>query len=206
MKKQTNFEIFINAFLKFLFGIISFIFFPLKVEGKENLPEEGPYIIAANHSSFADPPLISISIRPVIRWISHYNVYDVKLLKAIHEVTGCIRTNGTVKKALAALEEKDVVGIFPEGTRSFDGKLCKAGTGVAVIALKSGAPVVPVGVSGAFKAYPRGVTFPRRHRVLVKIGRPIKFERHQEDIIKEEALEKATDLVMQGIGELLVDI
>ncbi|MFA5335624.1 MAG: lysophospholipid acyltransferase family protein [Candidatus Omnitrophota bacterium] len=143
--------------------------FRLNVKGIENIPKAGGAIIAANHSSYLDPVVLAAASPRRISWIVRKDVYDVWWLKPMFVLTGMIRENGSVGKASALLEKGEVVGVFPEGTRSADGKLGAGRRGIAVMALKTGVPVIPCGISGAFEAYPRGVVMPRPFPVKVVI-------------------------------------
>lgn len=207
MKKNIDVvKVMVYIFLKAMFGILTKILFSTKVAGKENLPKEGPYIIAANHASYADAAVISVSVPALIRWVAKQDVYNTWYLKPFCKIIGTIVTNGSIEKALKVLEQKDIIGIFPEGTRTDDGKLKKGGIGVAIVALKSGVPIVPVGVSGTFKAFPRHARFPKFHPVVVKIGAPVVFARSSKDVIEEAVLRTTTDEIMAKINELILDI
>lgn len=183
--------------------LIMRIFFSLKVEGRNNLPEAGSFIVAANHTSFLDPMAVQTSIPAKINWIVRKDVIERKHLKVIHYIFDSIPVNGSVKSALTALEKGRVLGIFPEGRRSEDGKLEEAGNGVAILALKSGRPVVPVGIKGAFEAYPPGKKFFKPHPISVNIGRPLSFKKEEKEEIDESILQETKDRVMDGIRGLI---
>jgi len=207
MKKSINIiRLIMYTMLKIIFTPITKVLFLPKVEGRENLPKKKPFIIALNHVSFADVSIIAVTMPFMIRWLARTDVYNKWYMKQIHNIIGTVVANGSVKEALTALEQKDVIGIFPEGTRSSDGIMRKSNIGVAIIALKSGAPVVPIGISGTFKAFPKHAKFPRRYPVLVKIGHPLTFSKTDEEIIEESKLRNVTDNIMAEIKKLLVDI
>jgi len=190
-------------FFKSAAWILSCTFFSLKVEGRKNLPEGAPFIVVANHTSYLDPMVIQVAVPPRISWIAKKEVCEKWYLKPVHYVCGSIPANGSVKCALEALDQKRILGIFPEGVRSYDGKLKEAGRGIAVLALKSGAPIVPVGIKGAFEAYPPGRIFFRPHPVSVKIGSAFFFDKVTDDPIDEGIINNARSFVMKKIGELL---
>jgi len=150
--------------------------FNLKARGLDNIPAEGAAIIAANHSSYLDPIVISAAIPRRITWVVRKDVYDVWWLKWLFKNTGMIRVNGSVEQAVAVLKNGGLLGIFPEGSRSPDGNIREAKDGVAVIAGGSGAPVIPCLVRGAFEAYPRDALLPRPRQVEVIAGSPLKFD------------------------------
>jgi len=162
-------------FLRFIGCLLCRGLFNLKARGLENIPSEGGAIIAANHSSYLDPIILSAAVPRKIAWVVRKDVYDIWWLRSLFGATGMIRVNGSVDKAISVLKEGKLVGIFPEGGRSFDGKLKGAKDGVAVMAKGSGVPVIPCLIRGAFEAYPRGAVFPRPHTIEVIAGAPLKF-------------------------------
>ena len=190
-------------FFRSVAWLLSCTFFSLKVEGRGNLPEGAPFIVVANHTSYLDPMVMQVAVPPRISWIAKKDVCEKWYLKLVHYVCGSIPVNGSVKCALEALDQKRILGIFPEGVRSHDGRLKEAGKGIAVLALKSGAPIVPVGIKGAFEAYPPGRLFFRPRHVSVKIGSAFFFDKIADDPIDEETISNARSYVMKKIGELL---
>lgn len=112
-----------------------------------------------------------------------------------------IPENGAIEKSLAVLGNGEVLGIFPEGGRSKDGKLRPAKEGVAILAIKSGALVIPCAIRGAFEAYPPPAIFPKPHPVKILIGKPIKFE--IVEFPDEALISSALDKVMSAIKRLM---
>lgn len=147
--------------------------FRLKTTGRDNIPQKGGAIIAANHSSYIDPVALAVAIPRRISWIVRKDVYDVWWLKWLFASTGMIREGGSVNKAIKLLGRGGLVGIFPEGTRSPDGNLGAGRKGVSVMSQETGVPVIPCGITGAFEAYPRGAVLPRPLPVKVSIGKPM---------------------------------
>ena len=176
-------------------------FFRLRAKGAENIPANGPAVVAANHSSYLDPIVLSVSIPRRIKWIVRKDVYDVWWLKWLFILAGTIRENGSVGKALHALEGEDVIGVFPEGGRSPDGRLGDGKKGIAVMALKSGATVLPCAVRGAFKAYPRSAVLPRPYPVEVCIGKALQFKKIAAPDEKE--IDSALARIMSAIKSLM---
>lgn len=177
--------------------------FRLKVKGADNVPREEGVIIASNHSSYIDPVVLGVAVPNHVRWIVRKDVYDVWWLKWLFDATDMIRENGSVGKAIVALKEGKTVGVFPEGTRSPDGKLGEGRKGIAVMALQSGAAVVPCAISGAFEAYPRSAVLPRPHPVKVTIGKPIRFDR--KDPAGEAEVNAALKMIMSGLSSLMTE-
>jgi 1-acyl-sn-glycerol-3-phosphate acyltransferase len=177
--------------------------FRLNVKGIENIPEAGSAIIAANHSSYLDPVVLTVASPRRISWIARKDVYDVWWLKPLFVLTGMIRENGSVGKATALLEKGGVVGVFPEGTRSADGKLGAGKRGIAVMALTTGAPVIPCGISGAFDAYPRGAIFPKPFPVKVAIGGAISVGKDEapDNVRTDTALAVIMSAIKGAMGD-----
>lgn len=201
MKKILNRVFYI--FVKVVVGFLAIIFFRLKVEGRDNILPKGPFIIACNHTSFLDVGVVQVAFPLKISWIAKKEVVDRWWLRPAHWIFDTITINGAVEKALEALEEGRVLGIFPEGARSPDGKIKKTDAGVAILALKSGMPIIPVGIMGAFEAYPPGKKFFKPHPITVKIGKPFSFKREQRDMIQEDILTEKRVYIIERIKDLL---
>ncbi len=174
----------------------------LHVDGLENVPKGG-CIVAGNHLATCDPPLIGALIR---RHDVHYMAKAEAFEKA---ATGWIIAgyNGfpvqrhtadrlAIRRSLAVLAQGRVLIMMPEGTRSPDATLQHAEPGVGLIARRSGAPIVPVGVWGSEKALPKGVVIPRRAEVHVRYGAPV----HLPDGIGHQ---ESADWIMERIAELV---
>ena len=157
-------------------------FFSYRVIGAENMIEEGPCIIAANHCSFFDPPLVGVACKRAIHYLARKSLLDWPVLGPIFPDLNVIpvdRKNAdrsALMGAIRVVKNGGAVLIFPEGTRSLDGKLQAAQPGIGMIVAKTGAPVVPVHVSGSFEAFPRNSRLPKRTEIVVKIGDPLSIE------------------------------
>jgi 1-acyl-sn-glycerol-3-phosphate acyltransferase len=175
-------------------------FFNYRVIGAENMIEEGPCIIAANHCSYLDPPLVGIACRRAIHYLARKSLLDLPLLGPILPELNVIPVDqknadrSALMGAIRVVRHGGAVLIFPEGTRSADGELQPARPGLGMIAAKTGAPVVPVHVAGSFAAFPKGAKFPKPAPVEVRIGRPLILpqgsggERSDYDFISRKAL------------------
>jgi 1-acyl-sn-glycerol-3-phosphate acyltransferase len=147
----------------------------------ENVPLEGGVIIASNHSSYLDPPLVGSGVRRDINYLARESLFRFPgmgaLLRSWNSVP--VDRDGGGARGLKAILDRLLAGgaiiLFPEGTRSRDGKLQAAHSGIGLTVIKSTAPVVPVRVFGTYEAYGRHIKFPRPHRVMVKYGRPMNF-------------------------------
>lgn len=181
----------------------------------DEIPREGPLIIAANHASNLDVPVIGSWLMPRlgrrIHWLGKRELFD-------WPVIGWIAANGGVhpvdrggadveafRLAQRILDEGHVLFVFPEGTRSPDGALQEARDGVALLALRTGAPIVPIGVSGSERVWPKGQRLPHPGgRVNVRIGRPFRpADELPEGTDRAAAKRRTTDLIMRRIAELL---
>lgn len=188
------------------------------IEGIENLSKEGCYIIAANHASYIDDFIFSCI--PLFHTNKHIHIF-VKdryfknyFIRKFLEYGECIpiyidksekakSLNGeALIKAADYLKYKDIVGIFPEGTRSPDGILQKGKIGVARLALSAKVPVIPYGIIGSSKILPKGAIFPRFKRCEVKIGKPIYFDKFYGKNDKK-TYEEVTRIVMKEIAKLI---
>lgn len=189
-----------------------------KVEGLENVPERIPFIAASNHASLYDGillyciliPKINKSIHALVNsayWSNFITRAIVEWGKAIPVFVGDERNSKKNKeafeKAVNYLKKGEVIGIFPEGKRSPDGKLQKAYTGAAKLALKAKIPVLPIGIIGSNRVLPKGKTFPRFARCDVKIGKLMHFEKYYGKKHDGKALEEATRSIMKEIAKLI---
>ena len=183
--------LYIIAKIKFL--IIFKLIFRLKVTGQENIPQDGSFIIVANHSSLLDPVILGISIKPKIIFVAAAYLFKIGWLSYLLRKANSIPVQGendisSLKRALKILQRGGVLGIFPEGgvDRQKDDLPIKAGA--AYLATKVGVPIVPIKIKGADKVLPRGEKFIRSlNKIEVEIKRPIYCSRHtnkNKEIIK----------------------
>ena len=199
-------------FLKFvLLGPALHLLFRPKVTGLEYIPREGGAILAANHVSFLDPLLLPLVVpHRRVMFLTKVKYIDKPLLRWILSGAGVIpvatdypRAVGeSVRAAVEVVRSGRLVGIFPEGTRSPDGRLYPGKTGVARIALESGAPVIPVGIIGSDLAFPRGARLPRPRSVRIVFGPPIRFTVPGNKVRSASLSRTATGQVMAAIRDL----
>jgi 1-acyl-sn-glycerol-3-phosphate acyltransferase len=152
-----------------------------RVFNPERVSLTGPVILAANHGSFLDPPLIGSGLRRPINYLARESLFRFPgfgwYLRALNVVP--VDRDGAgaagLKGILDRLHDGGAVILFPEGTRTSDGQLQPARAGIGLTVIKSDAPVVPVRVFGTFEAWSRHQKFPRPRRVMVKYGEPMDF-------------------------------
>lgn len=192
-----------------LFTILLKIMLKVRVFGRENLPEP-PFIVASNHSSLMDPPLVghACSKYPV-NFMAKQELFDMPLVGFWTKNVRCIPVKRGknavrgIKEAIRRLKKGHVVGIFPEGTRSGTGELQQAKTGTGYLMVKSGVPVVPVYVYGTAKAFPTGKPVKMGTKVGAVIGTPIQPEEYLKEAgQKGKDYDKVSTLVMERIGRI----
>lgn len=151
----------------------------LRWRGVGNVPSCGPAILASNHQSYLDPVLIGLCVQRHVVFLAWRYFYDRPVVGRLMRLCGAVPVDvdapgpAALRAALATLERGQVVAIFPEGGRTKDGLLCEPHTGVAALALRTGAPIVPVTIRGAFRAWPPGRMLPVPAPVAVHFGEPI---------------------------------
>jgi len=189
--------------VRFLSKCILKVFYNFKIYGSENIIKKGSYIICTNHCSFFDPAVISCSVPRRVYWVALKDLYEIWPLSILLRLVGCIRVNGVIKEALDAINQGKIIGIFPEGRRTYDGKLMKKGRrGAAILAMRTGVPVLPMWIEGTFQAYPRRARFPKIHPISIHIGKPLQFEVRTESAISEDILDKATAQILGSISDI----
>ncbi|GAA2465812.1 lysophospholipid acyltransferase family protein [Winogradskya humida] len=175
----------------FLGPVLKCLFRP-DVRGLDHIPETGPVIIACNHLSFSDSIFTPLVLKRRVTFVAKAEYFTGKgvkgwLMRQFFVGTGTIpvdRSGGKAARAaldtqLRVLNSGNVAGIYPEGTRSPDGRLYRGKTGVARLALESGAVVVPVALLNTDEIQPTGTLIPAIKRVRMRIGRPLDFSRYE---------------------------
>lgn len=182
----------------------------LRFKGSERVPASGPVILAVNHLTWADPVVLGVALKRPAFYLAKEALFRNKPMRWFLESMGQIkveRVAGSNDDALATaiglLDKGLVVGVFPEGTRSRSGELKRGKTGVARIAAKSGAPVVPVALATS-DFWPKGSALPKLGRtVYINIGTPVRYDLKPEDADDREKMRETTDDVMGRIKALL---
>src|SRR5436190_3919262 len=199
------------------FRMMYAVYFRWKVYSPEHVPKTGPVILASNHSSFLDPMLVGAGLHRKINYLARENLFRFPVLGWILHKWQAVPVNreGGGAKGLRAILDRLLAGgaiiLFPEGTRSADGSLQPARSGIGLTVIKSSAPVVPVRVFGTFEAYNRHMRFPRPRHVAVKYGHPMVFEklRSEAKTCSKERLkqiyQEVADQIMTEIARLAPD-
>lgn len=159
------------------------LYFRSRAYNPERVPLEGPVIIASNHASIIDPPLIGSYLHRSINYLARESLFRFPVVGWVlrHWQSVPVDRDGGgaagLRAILSRLLDGGAIILFPEGTRTRDGRLQPARSGIGLTVIKSTAPVVPVRVFGTFQAYNRFMRWPRPHRIEVKYGRPMGFEK-----------------------------
>ncbi len=177
-----------------------------QVLGLENVPRHGPAILASNHINLADPPLLATLVPRRLIFMAKLELWSTPVVGWMYGAGGCIPVRrfegdvGALRRAEKVLRQGHVLVMFPEGTRSRRPGLGKGHPGTAVIALRSGVPIVPVAVSGTETVSIPSVFF-RRTRVRIAFGQPFTLPRGRR--LTTELAEESTTLIMKEIAALL---
>jgi len=186
-----------------------------RVTGLDNLPKDRPFIIAPNHCSYMEHFLIGCVVIPYINKKIHILAkkehYDDMVQRKWHKTwqryvvqIPIDRSKGekALKTAEQQIKKGKVLVIYPEGTRSLDGKIQKGKTGTVRIALAAKVPVVPLGIRGTFEILPKGKNIPKLKKAKLKFGKPIYFNKYYNKPITKKLLREITDKIMKEIAKL----
>lgn len=193
------------------FRLIFATYFRWRVVGAKNVPATGPVILASNHASFIDPPLIGAGLSRDINYLARESLFRQPFLSwALPRVNVVpVDRDGAGAKGLKQILDRLLGGaaiiLFPEGTRSPDGSLLPARAGIGLTVIKSNAPVVPVRVFGTFEAYGRKMKFPRPRRVAVVYGKPMDFAALRAEA-KTCSKDRLKEIYQQVADELMAEI
>lgn len=177
--------------------------FAFKVEGIENLPLKTNFIVVANHASWLDPVIVGVAIPKKINYIAVRGLYKINWLRWFVRLMQALPTGSASEKAIEFLSKNKVIGLFPEGGCSRDGKLREFRRGAALLGLKTGRPIVPCAVLGSYKALPARAKFPKFVPIKVKIGRPIYLLKELDELIDDIRLQQGTFEIKNTIQEML---
>ncbi|MFJ3966247.1 lysophospholipid acyltransferase family protein [Streptomyces sp. NPDC090036] len=195
-----------------LLGPMLRLLFRPRIEGLENIPAEGAAIVAGNHLSFSDHFLMPAILKRRITFLAKAEYFTGpgvkgRLTAFFFRSAGQIPVDRSGKNAgqaalregLGVLAKDELLGIYPEGTRSHDGRLYKGKVGVAAMALGAGVPVVPCAMVGTFEIQPPGKKIPKIRRVTIRFGEPLDFSRYAGMEGERAVLRAVTDEIMYAI-------
>ncbi len=186
------------------------LLYRVRVDGRANVPDDGPVILAANHRSFLDSIFLPLVIRRRVTFVAKAEYFDswktAWFFRAVGQIPirreGGSASEGALLAATDVLERGGVFGIYPEGTRTRDGFTHRGHTGVARLALRTGAPIIPVGLVGSDECQPTDKKLPRLfRRVTVRFGAPLDAARYASDA-EGIACRQLTDEVMFEVVQL----
>jgi 1-acyl-sn-glycerol-3-phosphate acyltransferase len=190
------------------------VYFRWRVFNPERVPLTGPVILASNHASYIDPPLVGAGLRRQISYLARDDIFRVPILAGILRSWAVVpvdRDGGTgrgLTQILHRLEQGAAVILFPEGTRSRHGELNPARSGIGLAVIKSSAPVLPVRVFGTHDAFGPHQRLPRPRRVIVKYGKPLCFAQRRAEAAScskqrvKEIYQQVADEIMTEIARL----
>lgn len=202
-KKHTNKESFgkrfqkacVGGILKFLYRLI----YRVKIVGEENIPKEGAFILCGNHVSFIKVPVIVLFTKRKVHFIAKAELFDNPILSYLGKLYDVIPVKRgkqdleSMKRSLKVLSNGEVLGLFPEGTRNGIQKKVKVKNGAAYMALRTGMPVVPVGI---------GVTKGPFPQIILNYGKPLDYHKQKAKVPEKEVLEETTSEIMDNIIKL----
>jgi 1-acyl-sn-glycerol-3-phosphate acyltransferase len=202
------------AVLRIVLTVLMRLLWRVRVDGLDNVPRGGGFIIASNHLSFIDSVLIPVVLPRRVAFLAKAEYFEGRGLRGLasrlwFQGLGAVPVRrgshgeamASLQVALQVLRDGDGFGIYPEGTRSRDGRLYRGRTGVAWLALASGAPVVPVGLVGTDRVQPVGARFPRLAPVTVRVGPALTADAYRS-LPAGAARRRMTDDVMAAVASL----
>ena len=191
---------FLRVIIEFVFKIYYIIVHRMKVEGRENIPQDEPVIFCANHKSFLDPPLIKITAKRNMYFLAKIELARNPILKFLGWVFEVMYVKNdekdinAIKGSLKHLKKGDCIALFPEGTRNGLAKGEKVRDGAAFFAIRGGAKVVPIGISGKMKPFTK---------LTIRYGETLDYSSYKKAEDEKKALEEVTEDLMKHILELV---
>ena len=184
-------------FMKVVARVLAFILFRFDVSGMENIPKNGPYLLCSNHISALDPVVLAVFMKRQPRFMGKKELFGNWFLNRFFRALGAFPVDRKAadmqafRTSMEVLKQGHGLMIFSQGTRmkEFEG----AKSGVALFGLKSGAPIVPVGIKGSFKF---------RSKITLRVGLPISMEPYAERKVKTELIEEVMEVVIKKVSEL----
>ena len=209
VKREVMADLRVYQFSTRIFKLFLLIWHRLRIRGGEHIPDQGGVLIASNHASFLDPPVVGVGYRGrPVHFMARDTLWNSRFGCWWMDRVGCIPVSrGTgdlkaLKLTIKTLKEGKAVSMFPEGTRTEDGELQEAKGGIGFIIEKSGCVVVPAYIDGTYKAYPKGAKWIKPLKLTVTYGKPITQEDFRALGTGRQAYDKYAALIMERIAEL----
>lgn len=186
-------------FAQGLMWVVLHFLYRIEVKGIENIPEDDGALICPNHYNNFDPFMVAITLKRKIRFMAKYEAFKNPVLRFLLNNIGVYPVRrgeadlNAVKTTLKILKDKQLVGMFPEGTRVKGGEFGKANPGVAMFSIKSGKPVIPVYISGSYKPFTK---------MGIEYGKPKNFEVEKGQKLTNDDYTELSQIVMQEIKKL----
>ena len=188
--------------------LLARMIFSMRVIHPERMVESGPLLIAVNHSSFFDPPLAGICSRRGVFYLARKTLLKWPFFGPLFPAMNVIPVErdgndmSALREVIKKVKEGNAVLLFPEGTRSINGNLQPARAGIGLVIAKTGAPVLPTRIFGAYEAFPKNARHFQASRITVVIGEPIHFTEEEISNTSRETYQHLSDRVMEAIGAL----
>ena len=205
----------LKYWLTFIVNLYLKVYHRVEVVNPSNIPQEGSGVIASNHMSHLDGIIINAvtayNTRRKINFLAAEDVYNKNFLfRFLCDLGNTIPVKRTTSdriallKVIKLLKSGKLVGLFPEGQRSRDGKIGEAKMGVAIMALKTGTPIIPLAISGTFEAFPRKTKVIKPEKVKLKFGNPLNFKIEKKP--SKDRIELVKNEIMNEIKKLYKEI
>ncbi len=188
--------------------LLARMIFSMRVIHPERIVESGPLLIAVNHSSFFDPPLAGICSRRGVYYLARKTLLKWPFFGPLFPAMNVIPVErdgndmSALREVIKKVKEGNAVLLFPEGTRSIDGSLQPARAGIGLVIAKTGAPVLPMRIFGAYEAFPKNARRFQLSQITVVIGEPIYFTEQEISNTSRETYQLLSNRVMDAIGAL----
>lgn len=191
--------------------LLARLFFRMRVVHPERMVESGPLILAVNHSSFFDPPLAGICSRRAVYYLARKNLLDWPFFGPLFPDMNVIPVErdgndmSALREVIKKIKDGNGVVLFPEGTRSKDGNIQPARAGIGLVIAKTGAPVLPMRIFGAYEAFPKGAKRLHFSQITVVLGEPLYFSQEEIASATRETYQRLSDRVMTAIAALKIE-
>ena len=191
--------------------LLARVFFRMRVVHPERMVESGPLILAVNHTSFFDPPLAGICSRRGVYYLARKTLLQWPFFGPLFPAMNVIPVErdgndiSALREVIKKIREGNGVVLFPEGTRSKDGNIQPARAGIGFVIAKTGAPVLPMRIFGAYDAFPKNSKRLHFARITVVIGEPLFFSPDDLDSATRETYQTLSDRVMEAIAALRIE-